>query len=54
MLEYCKTILSRVHFNKSLFMKEYRKAKSWLTADEQAKLRNWLKQNNYLSKPNFN
>lgn len=42
-LEYAKTILSKVAFDRGLFMKEYRKALGQLDAQEQEHLRNWLK-----------
>jgi hypothetical protein len=42
-LEYAKTILSKVAFDRGLFMKEYRKALGQLDGLEQVHLRNWLK-----------
>jgi hypothetical protein len=42
-LEYYQQILDKVHFDINLFMKEYRKAKKYLTADEQIRLDDWLR-----------
>lgn len=41
MLEYCKTILTRVSFDVRLFEKELRKAIRTLIADEIRELRAW-------------
>ena len=41
MLEYCKTILSKVSFSKSLFEKELRKAIKALIGDELRELQRW-------------
>lgn len=41
MLEYCKTILSKVSFNEFLFEKELQKAIKSLVSDEIEKLKNW-------------
>lgn len=41
MLEYFKTILSKVSFDRSLFEKELRKAISALVPDEVIQLRDW-------------
>ena len=41
MLEYFKTILRKVSFDRSLFEKELRKAISSLIAEEVAELRMW-------------
>ncbi|MFM7858035.1 MAG: hypothetical protein ACKO96_40495 [Flammeovirgaceae bacterium] len=41
MLNYFKTILSRVSFDAQLFEKELRKAIKMLIADELQELRNW-------------
>ena len=41
MLEYCKTILSKVSFDRWLFEKELNKAIKSLVADEIKKLRDW-------------
>jgi predicted SprT family Zn-dependent metalloprotease len=41
MLEYVKTVLSKVSFNKDLFEKELRKALNMLIPEELAQLKNW-------------
>ena len=41
-LEYYKLILSKVSFDKSLLMKEYRKALKFLNPSEQQNLTSWL------------
>ena len=41
MLEYIKTILVKVSFDRFLFEKELRKSFSLLVQDELAELRNW-------------
>ncbi len=43
MLEYCKTILQKISFNKRLFKKEYKKTFKYLTKDEHLELKKWLK-----------
>ena len=45
MLEYVKTILSKVSFNKDLFEKELRKALNMLIPEELAQLKNWCYEN---------
>lgn len=44
MLEYVKTILKKVSFDRRLFRKEYKKSLSWLTSHEVSELRNWIRQ----------
>jgi hypothetical protein len=44
MLDYCKTILKAVSFDRRLFKKEYRKALRWLSNDEGRELKYWLRQ----------
>jgi len=44
MLSYCKTILRKMSFSKRLFLKEYRKSLSYLSAEEQNELRRWIRQ----------
>ncbi len=44
MLDYCKTILKAVSFDRKLFKKEYRKALKWLSNDEGRELKYWLRQ----------
>ena len=41
MLEYTKTILQKVSFNRTLFAKELRKSLQWLQKDEIYLLRVW-------------
>jgi hypothetical protein len=41
MLEYCKTILSKVSFHMELFEKELRKALAELAGQEAKELMNW-------------
>jgi hypothetical protein len=51
MLEYVKTILSKVSFNKELFEKELRKALKMLIPEEMAMLKNWCYENYYQQHP---
>lgn len=41
MLEYTKTVLQKVSFNRELFSKELRKAFKWLQKDELVLLQAW-------------
>ncbi len=43
MLEYSKVILSKITFDKRLFMKEYRKAIKYLNSGERDALKNWVR-----------
>lgn len=43
MLEYVKTVLNKVSFDKRLFRKEYKKSHNWLTTGEIHELRAWLR-----------
>ncbi len=43
MLDYVKTILSKVSFDKRLFRKEYRKSLNWLSESEASQLKRWLR-----------
>lgn len=43
MLDYTKTILHKVSFNKNLFHKELCKAISWLTPNDREMLYDWCK-----------
>lgn len=45
MFEYSKLILKKVSFNKTLFIKEYRKFFKMLPPEERNELRRWVKQN---------
>lgn len=42
MLEYAKIILSKKSFDKTLFIKEYKKAFNCLNPDEQMALKEWV------------
>lgn len=41
-LEYYQHVLDQVRFDVDLFKKEYRKAKRYLTVEEQMKLDEWI------------
>ena len=41
MLEFCKKILNKVSFDKSLFKKELQKSKKWLSKTEMTHLKVW-------------
>ena len=41
MLEFCKTVLKRVSFDRRLFALELAKSFSWLSDDEAAALKSW-------------
>jgi hypothetical protein len=45
MLDYCKLILVKISFDRSLFRKEYRKTFAYLNEAEQQELKNWLRHN---------
>ena len=45
MLDYCKLILVKMSFNRSLFRKEYRKTFTYLNESEQQELKRWLREN---------
>ena len=42
MLDYVKTILIKVSFDKSLFKKELEKSLKWLETEEILKLKDWV------------
>lgn len=44
MLEYCKTILEKMTFDRNLFRKELEKALVYLQEDEKGSLRDWCYQ----------
>ncbi len=44
MLAYCKTILTKVSFDRVLFQKEYDKCISYLTTDEAQLLKVWVEE----------
>lgn len=50
MLEYCKTVLVKVSFNRQLSLKEYRKAKRWLQPDEATALKEWIRRDTNYSR----
>ena len=52
MFEYTKIILQKVSFDRRLFMKEYRKAQSFLQPQEVQELRVWLRNNMLPWQPN--
>ncbi len=41
MLEFCKTVLSRVSFDRRLFAKELKKSFQWLPREDAEALRQW-------------
>ena len=41
MLEFCKTVLSRVSFDRRLFAKELKKSFRWLSREDAEALRQW-------------
>ena len=43
MLEYSKVILTKIAFDRRLFMKEYRKAIRYLNNGERDALKHWLR-----------
>ncbi len=43
MLEYCKLILEKISFSRTLFRKEYRKTFRYLDAREHFELKTWLR-----------
>lgn len=43
MLEYVKTILRKVSFDRKLFRKEYRKSLLWLSGNDARELKQWLR-----------
>lgn len=45
MLEYIIELLKKVSFDKILFMKEFNKARRWLTQEEMISLMKWAREN---------
>lgn len=45
MLEYCKVLLSKLSFDQELIEKEYRKGLKYLSSNDQAELKQWLRIN---------
>jgi acyl carrier protein len=52
MLEYYKSILEKISFDKELFNKEYQKAKETLNQEEQDELIKWIDDNKLIQKMN--
>lgn len=44
MLEYCKLVLRKMSFNRSLFKKEYKKTFTYLDPVDHSKLKQWLRE----------
>lgn len=53
MLGYCKMILEKMRFSKTLFLKEYRKSLTYLNPEERIELRTWVRnwKNNVTTSP---
>ena len=51
MLDYQKTILNKVSFDKNLFRKELKKSYKWLKNDEIKNLSSWVKDQYYRMYP---
>jgi hypothetical protein len=49
MLEYTKSILQKINFDKELFDRELVKASKWLSQDELKLLQDWAKRSQHLS-----
>ena len=45
MLEYSKIVLSKVSFDRKIFLKEYRKLSRLLMPEESNELRQWVRSN---------
>ncbi len=45
MLDYCKTVLTKLSFNKALFRKEFEKSRKWLSGPEVDDLKTWAEKN---------
>jgi hypothetical protein len=43
MLEYCKLILTKISFSKTLFVKEYKKSLKFLSKNEVKELKQWVR-----------
>jgi hypothetical protein len=49
MLEYTKSILQKINFDKELFDRELLKASKWLSKEELKLLQDWATRNRHLS-----
>jgi hypothetical protein len=49
MLEYTKSILQKINFDKELFDRELLKASKWLSKEELKLLQDWAKRNQHLA-----
>jgi hypothetical protein len=49
MFNYCKIILGKVSFDRTLFRKEYRKSLRWLSEDEATALKHWIRSHQKLA-----
>ncbi|MGB3468042.1 MAG: hypothetical protein WBA74_22340 [Cyclobacteriaceae bacterium] len=47
MLEYSKIILSKVSFDRRIFLKEYKKFHNTLVPEESMELKHWVRSNIY-------
>jgi hypothetical protein len=45
MIDYYKTIMDKFTFDRNLFRKEYRKSLQYLSTEDQAELKEWLRTN---------
>jgi hypothetical protein len=43
MLEYCKIILEKLSFNRTLFHKEYKKSFRYLQPEERVEFKRWVR-----------
>jgi hypothetical protein len=49
MLEYTKSILQKINFDKELFDRELVKASKWLSKDELKLLNEWARRNQHIA-----
>lgn len=49
MLEYTKSILKKINFDKELFDRELAKASKWLSKDELKLLNEWARRNQHMA-----
>jgi hypothetical protein len=49
MLEYTKSILQKINFDKELFDRELAKASKWLSKDELKLLNEWARRNQHMA-----
>lgn len=43
MLDYCKLVLTKISFSKTLFQKEYKKSLKFLSKDEVREFKQWVR-----------